>query len=109
MLAKLWNVKEIYITENGTSSADQPAADGIVYDLDRVMYLRNYLDPAPARDRARACRCAAISCGAFSTISNGPTATRPLRPALCRLRDAEAHAQAQRLFYKKVIARNAVA
>jgi beta-glucosidase len=41
--AKLWNVKDIYITENGTSAADQPAADGIVYDVDRVMYLRNYL------------------------------------------------------------------
>ena len=42
-VAKLWNVKSIYITENGTSGADQPAADGTVYDLDRVMYLRNYL------------------------------------------------------------------
>src|SRR5690242_6901852 len=42
-VAKLWNVKSIYITENGTSASDQPAADGTVYDLDRVMYLRNYL------------------------------------------------------------------
>ena len=42
-VAKLWNVKDIYITENGTSAADQPAADGKVYDIDRVMYLRNYL------------------------------------------------------------------
>jgi beta-glucosidase len=42
-VAKLWNVKEIYITENGCSSSDIPAADGIVYDTDRVMYLRNYL------------------------------------------------------------------
>ncbi|HEY4733342.1 MAG TPA: GH1 family beta-glucosidase [Gemmatimonadaceae bacterium] len=42
-VAKLWNVKEIYITENGTSSSDIPAADGQVYDTDRVMYLRNYL------------------------------------------------------------------
>ena len=42
-LAKVWNVKDIYITENGASAVDQPAADGIVYDLDRVMYLRNYL------------------------------------------------------------------
>ncbi len=41
--AKLWGVRSIYITENGTSSSDQPAADGNVYDLDRVMYLRNYL------------------------------------------------------------------
>jgi beta-glucosidase len=41
--AKLWNIKDLYITENGSSAADQPAADGIVYDVDRVMYLRNYL------------------------------------------------------------------
>ena len=42
-VANLWNVKEIYITENGTSSADKPAMDGTVYDLDRILYLREYL------------------------------------------------------------------
>ena len=42
-VAKIWKTKEIYITENGCSSSDVPAADGIVYDTDRVMYLRNYL------------------------------------------------------------------
>jgi beta-glucosidase len=42
-VANLWNPREIYITENGTSAADQPAKDGKVYDLDRVMYLRAYL------------------------------------------------------------------
>ncbi|MFO1109970.1 MAG: GH1 family beta-glucosidase [Bradyrhizobium sp.] len=42
-VAKLWGVKSIYITENGTSASDQPAADGTVYDTDRIMYLRNYL------------------------------------------------------------------
>jgi beta-glucosidase len=42
-VAKLWNVNEIYITENGCSSSDIPAADGLVYDTDRVMFLRNYL------------------------------------------------------------------
>jgi beta-glucosidase len=42
-VAKLWNVREIYITENGTSSSDIPAEDGKVYDTDRIMYLRNYL------------------------------------------------------------------
>ena len=42
-VARLWNVKDIYITENGTSAADQPAADGKVYDIDRVMFLRQYL------------------------------------------------------------------
>jgi beta-glucosidase len=36
-------VKSIYITENGTSAADHVAADGKIYDIDRIMYLRNYL------------------------------------------------------------------
>jgi beta-glucosidase len=42
-VAKLWNVKSIFITENGTSAPDEPTADGNVYDVDRIMYLRNYL------------------------------------------------------------------
>lgn len=42
-VANLWNVKDIYITENGTSAADKPAMDGTVYDLDRILYLREYL------------------------------------------------------------------
>jgi beta-glucosidase len=41
--AKLWGVKSIYITENGTSATDEVAADGNVYDVDRIMYLRNCL------------------------------------------------------------------
>ncbi|CCD95456.1 putative Beta-glucosidase [Bradyrhizobium sp. ORS 375] len=43
LAAKIWNLKTIYITENGTSSDDRITADGKVHDLDRVMYLRNYL------------------------------------------------------------------
>jgi beta-glucosidase len=43
LAAELWNIKEIYITENGASSADVLTPDGHVYDSDRVMYLRNYL------------------------------------------------------------------
>src|SRR3954464_11851245 len=42
LAAKIWNLKTIYITENGTSADDKVSADGKVYDLDRVMYLRNY-------------------------------------------------------------------
>lgn len=41
--ARLWGNKEIYITENGASADDVPAPDGSIYDLDRVMYLRNCL------------------------------------------------------------------
>jgi beta-glucosidase len=43
LAAKIWNIDTIYISENGTSAADEPAADGNIYDLDRIMYLRNYL------------------------------------------------------------------
>jgi beta-glucosidase len=43
LAAKVWNLDTIYISENGTSSEDKLAADGKVYDLDRIMYLRNYL------------------------------------------------------------------
>jgi beta-glucosidase len=42
-LMKLWSVKDIYITENGCGAADAPAANGVVYDSDRIMFLRNYL------------------------------------------------------------------
>jgi beta-glucosidase len=40
---RIWNAKEIFISENGCGTADAPAADGIVYDTDRVMFLRSYL------------------------------------------------------------------
>jgi beta-glucosidase len=42
-MAEIWNVKDVYITENGCSSDDVVASDGHVYDTDRVMYLRNHL------------------------------------------------------------------
>lgn len=38
-----FDLREIYITENGASSADTVATDGNIYDTDRTMYLRNYL------------------------------------------------------------------
>jgi beta-glucosidase len=43
LAAKVWNIDTIYISENGTSSEDKLNADGQVYDLDRIMFLRNYL------------------------------------------------------------------
>lgn len=39
----LWKPKEIFITENGCATLDEVAADGQVYDTDRLMYLRNGL------------------------------------------------------------------
>jgi beta-glucosidase len=43
LFAKVWKTETIYISENGTSSEDKVTADGHVYDLDRIMFLRNYL------------------------------------------------------------------
>lgn len=42
-VAQLWNAREIYVTENGCGAADDLGADGIVYDSDRIMFLRGYL------------------------------------------------------------------
>ena len=42
-VAQIWNVKEMYVTENGCSSADVLTPDGQIFDTDRVMYLRNYV------------------------------------------------------------------
>lgn len=43
LVASLWGMKELYITENGCSSADVLRPDGRILDSDRIMYLRNYL------------------------------------------------------------------
>ena len=40
----LWGLKEIYITENGAASFDEPTADGEVLDTDRIFFLRSYLE-----------------------------------------------------------------
>ena len=40
---KLWNVKEIYITENGCSGTDELTPDNHIYDTDRILFLRGYL------------------------------------------------------------------
>jgi beta-glucosidase len=42
-LARIWNVRDIYVTENGAPFAHKPASDGVDYDTDRIMYLRSYL------------------------------------------------------------------
>ncbi len=43
LVSQIWDVKKIYITENGYSSDDVLTPAGRVLDSDRVMYLRNYL------------------------------------------------------------------
>ncbi len=39
----LYDLKTIYITENGASSNDQVNSNGEILDTDRTMYLRNYM------------------------------------------------------------------
>ena len=41
LLHSIWQPKEIYITENGCAASDEVAADGNIYDSDRLTYLRN--------------------------------------------------------------------
>jgi beta-glucosidase len=41
-ISDIWQTKSIYITENGTVAADE-MKDGSVRDVERIMYLRNYL------------------------------------------------------------------
>ncbi len=41
-LKELWNVKGIYVTENGCAAVDKLDHTGKVYDTDRIMYLRNH-------------------------------------------------------------------
>ncbi len=41
-VSEMWRPKAVYISENG-ASADDPVHEGRVDDVDRIMYLRNYL------------------------------------------------------------------
>jgi beta-glucosidase len=43
LMADVWGLKDIYITENGCSCADTVNAQGQVLDSDRVFFLRAYL------------------------------------------------------------------
>lgn len=43
LASELWKLRHIYITENGASSSDVLTPEGTVLDIDRVMFLRNYL------------------------------------------------------------------
>ncbi len=45
-LKELWNVPELYVSENGCPCADSLNAQGEVLDTDRIMYLRHHLRSA---------------------------------------------------------------
>ncbi|MEO5904202.1 MAG: GH1 family beta-glucosidase [Gemmatimonadaceae bacterium] len=107
--AKVWHVKEIYITENGCSSSDVPAADGIVYDTDRVMYLRNYLSQL---QRATAAGIPVKGYFLWSLMDNFEWADGYTNRFGLHYVDYESQKRTPKLsasFYREVIARNAVA
>jgi len=43
LVNEIWHPKAIFITENGASANDTLTPDGQVLDVDRTMFLRNYL------------------------------------------------------------------
>jgi len=44
LLKDIWNIKSIYITENGAACKDKLTKNNEVYDTDRVMYLREHFN-----------------------------------------------------------------
>ena len=43
LLKEVWDVNAVVISENGCPAQDKMAADGQIYDTDRVMYMRHHL------------------------------------------------------------------
>jgi len=109
LAAKVWGLRAIYISENGASGADQLSADGKVYDLDRIMYLRNYLAQL---QRATAEGVPVRAYFQWSLLDNFEwTAGFAERFGLYRV-DFETQTRIPKLsvaFYRNTIARNAVA
>jgi beta-glucosidase len=106
---KIWGAKEIYITENGCSSSDVPAADGKVYDTDRVMYLRNYLSQL---QRAASEGVPVKGYFLWSLVDNFEWADGYTNRFGLHYVDYKTQKRTPKLsadFYKEVIARNAVA
>lgn len=108
-VAKLWDAKAVYITENGTSAADQPALDGTVYDVDRVMFLRQYLTQLR---RATAEGVPVRGYFAWSLLDNFEWADGyATRFGLCHVdyRTQKRTPKLSAAFYRNLIARNALA
>jgi len=108
-VATIWNVKDIYITENGCSSSDVPAGDGRVYDTDRIMYLRNYLTQL---QRATSEGVPVRGYFLWSLMDNFEWADGYTNRFGLNYVDYQTQTRTPKLsadFYKEVIARNAVA
>ena len=98
--ARIWNVRDIYITENGCATTDDRRRTDRVTTPTGSCFCAAISARFSAR-RPKACRCGAISCGASWTISNGRAGTS-LRfgTGPCRLRDSKADTEAQRLLLR---------
>lgn len=46
LLQEVWNIQNVYITENGCAADDRLNLEGEIEDLDRVLFLREYLAAA---------------------------------------------------------------
>ena len=96
LAAQLWNLKEIYITENGASSTDVLTPDGHVYDSDRVMYLRNYLTQLHRAVSEGVPVQRLLLLEPHGQLRMGRRLRLPLRHPLRRLQNPEAHSQTER-------------
>ncbi len=89
---KIWKVKEIFISENGCGTADQPAADGTVYDSDRDHVPARLSDHAAARDGRRRPGARLFLVELVRQFRMDGRLWHPLWSDPCRLSDAEADA-----------------
>lgn len=46
LLKEVWNIDQVYISENGCAGTEEPDANGEVLDTHRLMYLRTHLEAA---------------------------------------------------------------
>ena len=106
---RIYNVKAIYITENGASAQDTVTSDDHVWDIGRVMYLRNYISQLH-----RAIQAGAPVKGYFlwSLLDNYEWADGYSKRFGITYVDFETQKRIPKLssqFYKSIIAANAVA
>lgn len=96
----LWGAKEIFITENGCAGEDVLVEDGNIYDTDRIMFIRAHLTQLQRAGADGACQ------GLFLLEHDGQSGVdcrlrQSLRLGVRGLRDAEAHAEAERVLVSR--------
>jgi beta-glucosidase/6-phospho-beta-glucosidase/beta-galactosidase len=87
----VWKGNEIDTAENGCGAPDDPGADSIVYDSDRIMFLRSFTQLQRASSEG-------IPAEPDGQVSSGQTASRNRFGLIyVGLRDAKAHADGERV------------